>query len=115
MREGETIEGPRTMRNRPYPVLKCSIKDDELYITEWAVVRAGIHQLGILLNRLMVMQRWHRLKRRSGATEAELYEGWDVFRASPRELPPASQNCCRHPPHHPPGHRRPRAPSRPSA
>ena len=50
VREGETTEGPRTMRNRPYPVLKCSIKDDELYITEWAVVRAGIHQLGILLN-----------------------------------------------------------------
>ena len=24
MREGETIEGSRTMRNRPYPVLKCS-------------------------------------------------------------------------------------------
>ena len=23
-REGETIEGSRTMRNRPYPVLKCS-------------------------------------------------------------------------------------------
>ena len=25
VREGETIEGSRTMRNRPYPVLKCSI------------------------------------------------------------------------------------------
>jgi len=24
VREGETIEGSRTMRNRPYPVLKCS-------------------------------------------------------------------------------------------
>ena len=24
MREGETIEGSRAMRNRPYPVLKCS-------------------------------------------------------------------------------------------
>jgi len=24
LREGETIEGSRTMRNRPYPVLKCS-------------------------------------------------------------------------------------------
>jgi len=23
VREGETIEGSRTMRNRPYPVLKC--------------------------------------------------------------------------------------------
>jgi len=27
VREGETIEGSRTMRNRPYPVLKCS-KDE---------------------------------------------------------------------------------------
>ena len=26
VREGETIEGSRTMRNRPYPVLKCSTK-----------------------------------------------------------------------------------------
>ena len=26
-REGETIEGSRTMRNRPYPVLKCSSCD----------------------------------------------------------------------------------------
>ena len=26
MREGETIEGSRTMRNRPYPVLKCLLK-----------------------------------------------------------------------------------------
>ena len=26
VREGETIEGSRTMRNRPYPVLKCSRK-----------------------------------------------------------------------------------------
>ena len=26
VRVGETIEGARTMRNRPYPVLKCSIK-----------------------------------------------------------------------------------------
>ena len=25
VREGETIEGSRTMRNRPYPVLKCSM------------------------------------------------------------------------------------------
>ena len=24
VREGETIEGSRTTRNRPYPVLKCS-------------------------------------------------------------------------------------------
>ena len=24
VRVGETIEGSRTMRNRPYPVLKCS-------------------------------------------------------------------------------------------
>ena len=24
VREGETIEGSRTMRNRPYPVLKCA-------------------------------------------------------------------------------------------
>ena len=24
VREGETIEGSRTRRNRPYPVLKCS-------------------------------------------------------------------------------------------
>ena len=24
VREGETVEGSRTMRNRPYPVLKCS-------------------------------------------------------------------------------------------
>ena len=24
VREGETIEGSRTMRKRPYPVLKCS-------------------------------------------------------------------------------------------
>ena len=26
VREGETIEGSRTMRNRPYPVLKCSTR-----------------------------------------------------------------------------------------
>ena len=26
VRVGETIEGSRTMRNRPYPVLKCSSK-----------------------------------------------------------------------------------------
>ena len=26
VREGETIEGSRTTRNRPYPVLKCSTK-----------------------------------------------------------------------------------------
>ena len=26
VREGETIEGSRTMRNRPYPVLKCSCR-----------------------------------------------------------------------------------------
>ena len=26
VREGETIEGSRTMRNRPYPVLKCSVE-----------------------------------------------------------------------------------------
>ena len=29
VREGETIEGSRTMRNRPYPVLKCSRDDDD--------------------------------------------------------------------------------------
>jgi len=29
-REGETIEGSRTMRNRPYPVLKCSNDAGEL-------------------------------------------------------------------------------------
>ena len=26
VREGETIEGSRTMRNRPYPVLKCGLE-----------------------------------------------------------------------------------------
>ena len=31
MREGETIEGSRTMRNRPYPVLKCSSDVEALY------------------------------------------------------------------------------------
>ena len=29
-REGETIEGSRTTRNRPYPVLKCSRCYNEL-------------------------------------------------------------------------------------
>ena len=29
VREGETIEGSRTMRNRPYPVLKCSREKSE--------------------------------------------------------------------------------------
>ena len=29
VREGETIEGSRTMRNRPYPVLKCSIDGEK--------------------------------------------------------------------------------------
>ena len=28
VREGETIEGSRTMRNRPYPVLKCSSAEE---------------------------------------------------------------------------------------
>jgi len=28
VREGETIEGSRTTRNRPYPVLKCSSKKE---------------------------------------------------------------------------------------
>ena len=28
-RQGETIEGSRTMRNRPYPVLKCSRKKEK--------------------------------------------------------------------------------------
>ena len=31
VREGETIEGSRTMRNRPYQVLKCSIQ----YLHRW--------------------------------------------------------------------------------
>ena len=35
VREGETIEGSRTMRNRPYQVLKCSscqiVKNIKLY------------------------------------------------------------------------------------
>ena len=31
VREGETIEGSRTMRNRPYPVLKCSSAHQVLY------------------------------------------------------------------------------------
>ncbi len=57
---------------------------------EWTTRPDGVLQkLGTLLHRLMVMQRWHHLKRRAGVTEEQLYEGWDVFRASPRELPPA--------------------------
>jgi len=35
-REGETIEGSRTMRNRPYPVLKCSRWGDPSDIRTWA-------------------------------------------------------------------------------
>ena len=31
VREGETIEGSRTTRNRPYPVLKCSSDVEALY------------------------------------------------------------------------------------
>ena len=48
VREGETIEGSRTTRNRPYPVLKCSRMTS--HIQRSGLVRAGIHQLGILLN-----------------------------------------------------------------
>ena len=49
VREGETIEGSRTMRNRPYPVLKCSSID--LTLKSWlcsflsAVVAADWLQL----------------------------------------------------------------------
>jgi len=31
VREGETIEGSRTTRNRPYPVLKCSSTDTKVF------------------------------------------------------------------------------------
>ena len=31
-REGETIEGSRTMRNRPYPELKCSSRGVRFFI-----------------------------------------------------------------------------------
>ena len=35
VREGETIEGSRTMRNRPYPVLKCSSVKRERTHNSW--------------------------------------------------------------------------------
>ena len=34
VREGETIEGSRTMRNRPYPVLKCSSLTKQLFLSQ---------------------------------------------------------------------------------
>ena len=33
VRVGETIEGSRTMRNRPYPVLKCSSEANDIFDT----------------------------------------------------------------------------------
>ena len=34
VREGETVEGSRTTRNRPYPVLKCSMRRPDLDVTD---------------------------------------------------------------------------------
>ena len=39
VRVGETIEGSRTMRNRPYPVLKCSINRAVISWGDWATTR----------------------------------------------------------------------------
>ena len=41
VREGETIEGSRTMRNRPYQVLKCSKGLGGLYVGSFVVVFVG--------------------------------------------------------------------------
>ena len=45
-REGETIEGSRTMRNRPYPVLKCGATIFLLLVTAVPVQRDGRYPLG---------------------------------------------------------------------
>ena len=49
VREGETIEGSRTMRNRPYPVLKCS-STKQLFETR--TMREGSQVGNILRKRL---------------------------------------------------------------
>ena len=48
VREGETIEGSRTTRNRPYPVLKCSsesctVAEPEAGKPEGAPVASRLH------------------------------------------------------------------------
>jgi hypothetical protein len=50
VREGETIvEGSRTMRNRPYPVLKCSIlsgpQADFVYAARRSDLQAALDQV----------------------------------------------------------------------
>ena len=41
VREGEPIEGSRTMRNRPYPVLKCSKSEYRAKTTERRTKNVG--------------------------------------------------------------------------
>ena len=48
VREGETIEGSRTMRNRPYPVLKCSRPRVEAALLWAAVESVGIPRFDLI-------------------------------------------------------------------
>ena len=69
VREGETIEGSRTMRNRPYPVLKCSEKSTLMGAANLSVDRNAeyvdvVTVRGVSLKRAATNRQGHKTPQR---------------------------------------------------
>ena len=69
VREGETIEGSRTTRNRPYPVLKCSKRERHPHVDKEKLASARAFPVTSRRARLLAPAAGHdgRLKQRSSS------------------------------------------------